>query len=423
MSNVIGVDLGRHRSFCSLADNDGHRLVGLNDDSSDPGMWLRWSGAGPSERITDRVLRLAGQGQTAAVETVHCVVDALFPELAQGEHLDASPLVVVPAAFGPACRDAVIDGFAEAGVVLTKRQLIDRPIAALAHWLAHANAPDAGIVCLVDNDHGQLSMVAADLGTRRLLVCLPLSATGQDDPTEVHARLDEALARVERLLSGDRPADNPIIENVAAARRRRVIDHLVVSGTSVEHPRLVGLLADSLPGLSAEFAGDETAPVFGLLATDVFESWSAAWPTLTITLDDIAVSIDDFDLRSRDSGHSADTHLLVTPDSFIGLTDGANRVTLVAGSVQGDALGLPHDLGLNPRLRVFDDGRVLVLGDQGSRPVSMRVLWPAPSDHPTPVHVEAIGRRPVVLRNPTRRPVARPTPRATGDRPHRATAS
>ncbi len=443
MPPTIGIDLGRHRSFCALGVDDHQGLVPLND-AGDTGLWLRWSGTGRSERITDRILRLAGAEQTAAAETVQRVVEAMFPELAFGEQLAGTPLVVVPPSFGPACRGAVHDGVGAVGLQLESHQLVDRPIAALAGWLAGATAePRTGLVGLIDNDHGQLSFCAADLDHERLLVSVPLSHDALDDPEDVRSRLTDALDRVARLAAGD--VDEPRVLTDGPAHSG--IPKVLLSGTRTHDVRLQAL-ADLVLGQrsqpetvgsetvgsetvgSVTVVGDETAPVLGLLHLDVFASWSACWPTLAITLDDVTLSTGYTYLRAGPTQHAEDA-VLAGATASLGLARAGQAVDLVAGSARGQAIQLPTDLGLSPRLRVFDDGRLLVLGAQGSRPVSFRVVWPAPTNSVHEVRIEAIGRRPVVLRSPDVSDVPagaagdpatdRVRPRA--GRPHRATVS
>ena len=180
---------------------------------------------------------------------------------------------------------------------------------------------------------------------------------------------------------------------------------------------------------SVTVLGDETAPVLGLLHLDVFASWTACWPTLAITLDDVAFSTGYTCLRVGAARHAEDSTLLAGPGARLGLAQAGAALTLVAGSARGKAVELPADLGLSPRFRVFDDGRLLVLGEQGTRPVSLRVVWPAPTNAVDEVHIDAIGRRPLVLRGiavPEDRVPEDRVPdqvRPTDGRPHRATIS
>ena len=328
------------------------------------------------------------------------VVEAMFPELQFGEQLAGSPLVVVPPSFGPACRGAVHDGFGAVGLQLEAHQLVDRPIAALAGWLAGATAETrTGLVGLIDNDHGQLSFCAADLDHERLLVSVPLSHDALDDPEDVRIRLADALDRVARLAAGD--VDEPRVLTDGPAHSG--IPKVLLSGTRTDDVRLQAL-ADLVLGQpsptvgSVTVVGDETSAVLGLLHLDVFASWSACWPTLAITLDDVALSAGYTCLRAGPMQH-ADDAVLAGAAAGLGLARAGQAVALVAGSARGQAIELPTDLGLSPRLRVFDDGRLLVLGDQGSRPVSFRVVWPAPTNAVHEVRIEAIGRRPVLLRS------------------------
>ncbi len=272
-----------------------------------------------------------------------------------------------------------------------------------------------GVVGLIDNDHGQLSFCAADLDTSRLLVSVPLSHDASDDPADVRARLTDALDRVTRLVAGD--VDEPQVHETRTAPT--AIGHLLLSGTRTDDPRLRSLASTVVAGAAGaevvgaevvgaevvEVIGDETIPVLGLLHLDVFETWSASWPTLDLTLNEVSLAVGYSGLRAGTTHHSDDAPLEVAGAGHLGLAREGHPVAVVAGSVHGEAIELPADLGPAPRLRVFDDGRLLVLGAHGSRPVSLRVLWPSPTSPVGEVHIEAVGRRPLVLRvsSPERR--------------------
>lgn len=398
----IAIDLGRHRSFCALADAEGERLVPLSDKHD--GLVLRWLTDRGSERITERLLRQAGEDQEGAVDTATALGQAIFPELAEGDTLASSPWIAIPPAFGPACRAALCDGLTAAGVPVTRRNLIDRPVASLAGWLASTQAAEStvretatpapqGTVLAIDNDGGQLSAAAADLDHQRLLFSVPLSVGPDDDEAEVESRLRILVEEAHRLradddllLTGDWPT-------IAAA-----IHHVVLTGSACRHPDFLRLIERVLPDATImgvrSSHGQAHTVVFGLLHLEVLSDFTACWPTGAISVNGAVV---------RDSGpvRGNDIPFSVSDDSTMAFTgpDGEELIVKV-GSVHSIGLELPVELGPSPRLRLLSDGRILVLGPEGVRPLSVRVQWPLPSTDNPSLPLEVIGRRSIQLTDP-----------------------
>ncbi|MFT7599941.1 MAG: hypothetical protein ACI8TP_002879 [Acidimicrobiales bacterium] len=391
---AIAIDLGRHRTFCALGDADGQRLVPLSDKHD--GLVLRWLTDRGSERVTERLLRLAGVDDDAAIDTALAVADAVFPELADGETLATSPWVAIPPSFGPACRQALLRGLAGGGVPIRGKHLIDRPIASLAGWLVSAEANDhmpSGMVLVIDNDGGQLSAAAADLDSKRLLFSVPLSIGPDDDIEEVGARLRVLVEEAHRLEASDEVVRLGDWRQIAAS-----IEHVVLTGSASQHPRFVELVEEVLPDaalVGVRSVNDQAhTVVFGLLNLGVLAGYTACWPTGKILLDGVII-------RSSGPVRGNDIDLDARVGSTISFTgpDG-DPLPVEIGCVQSSGLEVPSELCDDTRLRLLSDGRILVLGPAGVRPLSFRVRWPVSATDAVTLPVDVIGRRAVQLTDP-----------------------
>ncbi len=408
---AIGLDLARHRALC-VTEIDGRRsVVPLAPDHR--GLVLRWVDTNNRKhRITDRILDMAGMDQQAAIEVARAVAECVFPE-----KLPALPLVAIPAAFGPACRASVVDGFRQAGIEISDQHLVERPIAAFACWLHHRSglgSPDPiGPMLLLDNDGGQISVCAIDNDARRVLFTAPLSAGPDEAPDIVIDRLHSVVRELDRLRSGHDLVRSDEWASVSAA-----ISQVAVSGSMSEHPRFLELLNRVLPAAAIvrdPVVGDPSEIVgSGLISLDALSPWTAGWPTLDLSLDgQTIVETGPLDFPLTNSA-TLDVEVGVRPGAVLSLTDRSGAaVRLRAGSMLADGIELPADLHGQVTIRVLCDGRVLILGEVGVRPLSFTVDWPLVAANMTAsaVGVTAVGRRPLQLVNPT------------ADRSHRTTAA
>lgn len=176
-----------------------------------------------------------------------------------------APLAVaVPAAMGPLSRRALRSGFAAAGVTLGEADLVERPIAALAWWLAEvaerAESADhgagSGVVVALDNDGGELSAAIADLSTQRLLACAPLSIGPRDDRRATEARLRRLVSQATR------------------------VDQLILSGSGASHPELLEMMS-RIFSTTVTATTDPHAVVFGALHLDTLASFRCLWTSPT----------------------------------------------------------------------------------------------------------------------------------------------
>lgn len=404
---IIGLDLARHRALC-VADIDQRRGV-IDLAPEHRGLVLRWVDHDDRRhRIVDRILDTAGVEQSAAVEVARAVAQCVFPE-----PLPSSPFVAIPPAFGPRCRNAIVDGFMAAGIEISDQHLIERPIAALASWLHHRQAMGGpnpiGPMLVLDNDGGQISAAAIDGDTHRVVFTTPLSSGPDDSPDDVINRLHTVVRELDRLRSGHDLIRSDDWSAVSAS-----ISQVAVSGSMSDHPLFSELVTKVLPATAIvrdPIVQDPSEVVgTGLISLNALTGWSAGWPTL-------AIAVDDHRIRPAGplSGSSVDLPLELTRGAtlrFLGPSGAA--VPIRFGRVLADGLSIPNDLAGSATLRLLADGRVLLLGPMGVRPLTFSVDWPlAPrsGDHDAPVDVVAIGRRPLSLVNPT------------SDRSHRTTAA
>lgn len=404
---IIGLDLARHRALC-VVDIDGRRgIIDLAPEHR--GLVLRWVDLEDRRhRIVDRILDTAGVEQSTAIEVARAVAQCVFPE-----PLPSIPFVAIPSAFGPHCRDALVDGFGAAGISISDPHLIERPIAALASWLHHRRAMGslnpAGPMLMIDNDGGQISAAAIDGDARRVVFTTPLSSGPDDSPEVVIDRLHTVVRELDRLRSGHDLIRSDDWSTVSAS-----ISQVAVSGSMSDHPLFLELITKVLPATAIvrdPVVQDPSEVVgTGLISLGALDCWSAGWPTLAIAIDDHLIWP-----AGSIAGSSVDIPLELTRGATLGLIGCSGAVVpMRMGSMQAEGLAIPNDLVGSATLRLLADGRVLLIGPMGVRPLTFSVDWPLapiPEHHRTAVDITAVGRRPLLLVNPT------------VDRSHRTTAA
>lgn len=394
----VGVDLGRHRSYAgSAAHSFGHPIPLSNQHD---GLLIRWVGDGEPQRVTERILALAGTDQEAAIGFVSLVARQLIsglpstiPDTPEESKLSITR-VAIPATFGPECRRAVLEGFRRSGALLDAADLVERPIAALAGWMAHreqisGRAPRDPVL-LIDNDGGELSAVVADPLTRRLLACMPLSTGPNDDPTLVVERLRELITTAAGMMHREgiiQATDWPSISST--------IPQAVVTGSGHDHPAVGSLIKSLLPAADVMpdpvIANPASCVVLGLQHLDVFTSWRACWPTTDIRIGD-AIVVEQGQALTR-----VDEPYVVTPNAelLFGFPD--RNLNLVAGSVRASALVVPPSIGPLPLLKLMHDGRMQISGAKGIRPLTVQVSWPCPGTSANEMRIATVGRRAATL--------------------------
>lgn len=394
----LGVDLGRHRVFAGAAAHSfGHPIPLANQHA---GLLIRWVGDGGPQRVTERIQSLAGHDQSAAISFVALVasqiargVPASLPDLPP-ETDTSIRSIAVPASFGPQGRNAVVAGFARSGVDIAPQNVIDRPVAALAGWFAHreqiSGRSPRDPVLLLDNDGGELSAVVADPVTRRLLLCMPLSSGPEDNPAWVVERLREVISAAAALMHREGLVQNDDWPSISAK-----LPQVVVTGSGHNHPAIAALIHSLLPAADVMpdplISDPAHCVVLGLQHLDVFEGWRACWPTSDIRIADMVIVEQGQVIARQDQSYG------VCPGANIEFGTAEHALTLRAGSVRSAGLVVPSALGSFPLVKVLSDGRLLILGDHGSKPLAVQLSWPTPGSTNRELKVHTISRRAAVL--------------------------
>ncbi len=365
--HLVAVDLGRHRLFVATAPDERGAPV----EPEHRGIVHRWRDE-HAVRFTDRLVDFAGAAQERAIDTVTDAAGLVRARLSD-RCADPTLRVAIPAAFGPLCRQAVVEGFATAGLAVEHAALVERPVAAAAGWLAHrvetsGRIPDEPTL-VIDNDGGQLSIAALDPRTKRILFARPLSTGPDDDPTAVIERLRDAVETTAKLTH-----DGGLIRHTDWNTVSASVGDVVVTGSGAKNPDFQRLIAAVLPSAHAmpdPIVASDRAVVTGLAHLHHFDDWKACWPTTPLDVGD-----QDRNLVRFGPGGS---------------------VPLRAGTSTGIGIRLPSDLAGSAELRTLDDGRLLFIGEQGTRPLALGVDWPCPGRPPTSISIRSLGRRALEL--------------------------
>ena len=74
-------------------------------------------------------------------------------------------------------------------------------------------------------------------------------------------------------------------------------------------------------------------------------------------------------------------------------------IPIRVGRIESTGIRVPN-VFTAPTVRALDDGRLLVLGDDGMRPLALQVDWPCPGRPVESVTIRSIGRRAIELVQP-----------------------
>lgn len=398
--HLVTADVGRHRLFVATTQRDLDAPGATADPASAEldqldGLILRWCDEG-RRRFGERVISLAGVADDLAAGT--CADVAGLLQSAESTADGTSYRIAIPASFGPRCRAAVIDGFASAGIRLAPSDLVERPVAAAAGWLAHRDevagrSPNEPTL-VIDNDAGEVSVAALDPATKRLLFVRPLSTGPFDRPGMVMERLRDAIETTARLTHR-----GGLVRDTDWATVSSSIGDVVVTGCGAKETMLLSLIGELLPAahvMPDPVVASERAVVSGLGHLDRFDDWTACWPTLPISIDGTTV-VEPGQVAGADTFVETD---ITCGDGGATLSLGTGSTSFVAGTCRAPGIHVPAALATDTSLRTLDDGRVLVLGAEGTAPLSLSPAWPCPGRATDDVAVRAIGRRPVELTRP-----------------------
>ncbi len=402
----LGIDLGRHRSYAAASTHSTSQPIALSRQAD--GLLIRWVGDGGPQRVTERIVGLAGQNQPAAISFVGLVADQILrgvPSSIHGENSEPSLVqaVAIPSSFGPQCRRAVLDGFERAGVYLEAGNLVERPIAALAGWIAHRNLisghPPREPVLVIDNDGGELSAVVADPLTRRLLACMPLSTGPDDNPTLVVDRLRALISASATMLHRE-----GIIQETDWPSVSATLPQVVVTGSGQAHPEVTALIHRLLPAADVMpdplISNPAHCVVLGLQHLDQLAGWRACWPTTDIRIVDPECSTDEIEWDKAavivERGQALpriEDAVIVRPGAKLVFGTPGRPLRLRSGSMVASSLEIPPAIGPLPLLRIQPDGRLSIRGPQGVRPLTVHLSWPCPGTPASEMKLSTIGRR------------------------------
>ena len=279
---------------------------------------------------------------------------------------------------------------ATAGVTVTT--VVDAPIAVLANHLhiiaTNAPDPDAIIaprpgtstrlhVLLTGQSNGSISMVVADLTNSRLM------AIGSVTTAE---EIRGLVSRARHLAPRNGSEELELYPHASwaevAPSVHLVIGHSLTDGQS----HLVKDIFGPQIFVPAHLSGD-LAALTGLAHLNQLARWSAPWPTARVHLGS-GWTRQPGPLRS-----DAEEHLTrIRAGGDLRFSDLSGQpLSLRAGSVRAAGCVLPERLGSQPRLRLVDDGRLLLFGPAGSRPLAARLRWPIPGSGNRTIGIEAVS--------------------------------
>ncbi len=408
----LAIDLGRHRTYgarTSFSESVEEETVDaelLRLSDSNPALLIRVNRLGIPKRFTEALIYTAGYEDEIAEAITADAAQALklaLNDAASTEEISGRIVASIPVALGPTGRAILLKGLADQGLVVQPGDVVERPIAALAEWLSdrHKIGGDSPTepVAVIDNDGGEISVLVADTAKKRLLAIAPVSQGPADDTSLVIDRLKAILSRGAGMLEPAGTLRQDEWTAVSAA-----YGHVVLSGSGAEHPQFQNLVTGLLPATpiaarSTVKAGQ--AVIAGLTELRQINDWTCSWPTGHLMVDGKSI---------RPPGPLTAKHEEIevksTSRSHVSLADAKGaRSNIQVSSVTATGVWIPQALGSVPKMRLLDDGRVLMLGAPGVRPLSFKVSWPVPGcTKPTtldrPIPVSPLGRRALGLVSP-----------------------
>lgn len=280
------------------------------------------------------------------------------------------------------------------GVTVTT--VVDAPIAVLANHIHNittngldadtlvAPRPEAHLhVLLSGQRNGSISMVVADVTNRRLVAIGSVTKA-----EEIRSLVTRARRSPPRGYADDVDLHPHATWAEAAPSVHVVVGHSLTEDQS----HLVSDIFGPQTFLPARLSG-ELAALGGLAHLHGLAKWDAPWPTARVHLGS-GWTRQPGPLRS-----DAEEHLTrIRAGGELRFSDFAGKpLSLRAGSVRAGGCVLPERLGSQPRLRLVDDGRLLLFGPAGSRPLAARLHWPIPGSGNRTIGIEAVGAAGVEL--------------------------
>jgi hypothetical protein len=319
----------------------------------------------------------SSHGTPSDIMVVHEAVSvSQLQSLAPGELGDVR--CALPMALPPRARRRVLSILSSLdGVSVTIA--LDAPIAAFAHSVSKLGrsrpltdrAPSLHVVALAQPD-GAASVIVGDLISRQLV------AIGQIvDPASAMSILTRAQGPLQSRPSA--------AHSYWTRRRPRTVRSMVGYGLDADITALFnetfGCNLVEAPNSAAD------AVLAGLAQLGELSGWSATWPTAKLHLGKgwtrqagpLRADIEEYSARLR-------------PDAGIRFSDETGAaIPVVAGSVRARGCVIPVRLGNRPRLRLVDDGQLLMFGPVGTRPLAAKLGWPIPGSGDSALTIRATG--------------------------------
>ncbi len=338
--------------------------VGLNDPDSHP---VQSDISVVHEAITPTEIRSVGPGEADDVR------------------------LTLPLSLPARVRRHLLRGLAAtAGVTVTT--VVDAPIAVLANHLqiiaTNAPDPDAIIaprpgtstrlhVLLTGQGNGSISMVVADLTNRRLMAIGSVTTA---------AEIRGLVGRSRHLVPRNGSEELELYPHASWAEVAPSVHLVIGHSLTDDQSHLVRDIFGPQTFVPAHLSGD-LAALTGLAHLHQLARWSAPWPTARVHLGS-GWTRQPGPLRS-----DAEEHLTrIRAGGDLRFSDFSGQpLRLRAGSVRAAGCVLPERLGSQPRLRLVDDGRLLLFGPAGSRPLAARLRWPIPGSGNRTIGLEALS--------------------------------
>jgi hypothetical protein len=257
---------------------------------------------------------------------------------------------------------------------------IDAPVAAFANSLhLNPNYDSDRPLRVVSIGHSDgCSMVVGHAGERRLV------AIGLVDGPDDIERWTHKAARFSQLpLSIEVPSR----WSSTLSRVGSVTTHGLTRARRAEFDALFG-------SLTVHHSSDGVLD--GLTRLETLCDWSACWPTTRVHLGlgwtrqpgPIRADVEEHVVRLRSGAHIRFSD------------DGGRPVAVRAGSLLAPGCVIPEGLGAAPRLRLIDDGQLLMVGPPPSRPLAMKLSWPIPGSGRNYVGIRSASESGVELIEP-----------------------
>ncbi len=262
---------------------------------------------------------------------------------------------------------------------------IESPVAALAHTLSMPPATDDVIF------EGPVLQVVAVADGCDCGVVVANTSTRTLGAISLVAGRDDLESTVSKGLRG--PLNGSIATTGPWSTLRRSVGTVTTVGLSAAQRALF----DDTFGPGVDHRQNVEATVRdGLVQLWKLAPWTALWPTTRVHLGH-GWTRQPGPLRGGFEEHITRLRSGATVrfSSVVG-----QPVPVRAGSVSATGCSIPDRLGTQPRLRLVDDGRLLMYGPSGVRPFAAQLEWPIPGSGRGHVSIRSASSASIELADP-----------------------